>query len=59
MTSRIVQLLLHALLTLVPIAYFYGAASGKRAEADAVAKMIDGLPPACQEKMGRFDVDKL
>lgn len=57
--SRVVQLSLHVLLTLIPIAYLYGAASGKSAEAAAVAKMIDALPPTCQEKMGRFDPDKL
>ena len=53
-SSRVVRLLLHALLTLIPVAYFYGAASGKSAEAAAVAKMIDALPPACQERMGRL-----
>ena len=58
MQSRYVQILLHALLFLVPVAYIFGLAGGKATETAAYAKLIDALPPVCQERMGRFDVGR-
>lgn len=57
--NLLARILFHALMYAVPVAFMFGLAGGKAAESEVYARMIDRLPPTCQERMGRFDLSKL